>query len=263
MLSILSPFLAAKVAEPLFFKPLRFGIPEREKDFRSKALQGAHQTADGKINWFHLPGLGPRILFVHGWSGRGSQFAPLMEAASAKGADIYAFDAPGHGEEQLGRTDMLAFVRSIEWMNETFGPFHWAVGHSLGGMALWNALDRGLPLHTLVNIGSPASIEGVILDFVHAIGAREVVVDRMLNLLQKKYQIEPSSLSPVSIATKHPHLKGGMLHATDDGDVPLQHAEQLSAVWKQGQLYRYEGLGHRRILRDPEVINQCLSLLGV
>lgn len=263
MLSTLSPSLAAKVAEPLFFKPLRFPIPEREHHFRNKALRGAHSTADGQIDWFHLPGVGPKLLFVHGWSGRGSQFAPLMEAACEKGADIYTFDAPGHGEESLGRTDMLAFVRSIEWMNETFGPFHLAVGHSLGGMALWNAVDRGLPLHTLVNIGSPASIEGVILDFVHAIGAREVVVDRMLDLLRKKYQIEPSSLSPVSIASKHPHLKGGMLHATNDGDVPIQHAEQLEKVWEQGKLFRYEGLGHRRILRDAEVIHQCLSLLGV
>ena len=262
-LSTISPKLAARLAEPLFFRPLRFPVPEREMHFRKSAISGFHKNEDGRIHWFHIPGAGRNLLFVHGWSGRGSQFANMMEAAAESGYNVYTFDAPGHGEELKKRTDMLAFVRAILWMNEEFGPFELAVGHSLGGMALWNAYAQGLPLKKLVNIGSPSSIEGVLGDFVNAIGARLRVRDHMLQTLAAKYEIEPATLSPVSIVRESKVLKGALVHDEDDHDVPIVHAEALAKVWTEADFIRSSGLGHRRILRDQEVIRRCLQVLSV
>lgn len=255
--------LASKLAEPLFFRPLHFPVPEREMHFRHSADQGVHQGPDGKIHWFHKSGGDKKLLFVHGWSGRGSQFAPMMEAAANRGFSVHTFDAPGHGDERLPRTDMLAFVRSILWMNAEFGPFELAVGHSLGGMALWNAYDQGLPLKRLVNIGSPSSIKGVLGDFVSAIGARKVVREHMLKTLKHKYTIEPHTLSPVSIVCKAPVLKGLLVHDEDDRDVPISHAVEMNRKWKEARFIRTSGLGHRRILRDATVIDECLDFLDV
>lgn len=260
-LSRISPKLASKVAEPLFFRPLRFPIPKRELPFREEAINGIHRSDMGEIHWFHMPGNGQKILFVHGWSGRGSQFAPLMEMASEEGFDVYTFDAPGHGKEVLKRTDMLSFVHSIQWMNEKFGPFHLAVGHSLGGMALWNAINAGLPIYKLINIGSPSSIKGVLSDFVNAIGAKPIVVDRLLEKLGKNYQLEPRELSPVHIVQSHQEVKGLLLHDEDDGDVPIEHALKMAEEWTNASFIRTKGLGHRRILRDEKILKECLHFL--
>lgn len=262
-LSALSPSLAARVADPLFFKPIKFPIHDREKPFRAEAESGKNKTDLGTTHWFRLPGEREKILFVHGWSGRGSQFFELMYSLNALGYDVYTFDAPGHGEEVLKRTDMPTFVKSIHWMNHTFGPFHKAVGHSLGGMALWNAIREGVPITRMINIGSPSSIHGVIGDFAKAINARPVVVDRMVENLGKQYNVEPSIFNSVNIAPQNKQVEGLLVHDEGDGDVPIVHAEALSGVWSNSQFIRTTGLGHRKILRDPEVVKACTKFMDV
>jgi pimeloyl-ACP methyl ester carboxylesterase len=53
-----------------------------------------------------------------------------------------------------------------------------------------------------------------------------------------------------------------IIHDRDDRDVPWQEGEAVARAWPHARFLRTEGLGHRRILRDPEVIDRVLRFLG-
>jgi pimeloyl-ACP methyl ester carboxylesterase len=55
-----------------------------------------------------------------------------------------------------------------------------------------------------------------------------------------------------------------VLVVADEGDLetPIAGAERLAAAWPRAELLRTEGLGHRRILRDPEVISRVVGFLS-
>ena len=54
-----------------------------------------------------------------------------------------------------------------------------------------------------------------------------------------------------------------VLHSADDGDVPIEGGEQVSARWRGAEFVAFDGLGHRRILRAPEVIASAVEFLTV
>ena len=56
-------------------------------------------------------------------------------------------------------------------------------------------------------------------------------------------------------------LPGLIVHDRGDRDVPVAHAERLQHSWPDARLMLTEGLGHRRILRDPEVIAAAVDFL--
>jgi pimeloyl-ACP methyl ester carboxylesterase len=53
-----------------------------------------------------------------------------------------------------------------------------------------------------------------------------------------------------------------VIHDREDRDVPYEHGRQIAAAWPGAQLLTTTGLGHRAILRDPEVVRRTLTFLG-
>ena len=53
-----------------------------------------------------------------------------------------------------------------------------------------------------------------------------------------------------------------VIHDVDDREVPFATAEQWVNNSRDARLSRTTGLGHRRILRDPEVIAQAVAFMG-
>jgi pimeloyl-ACP methyl ester carboxylesterase len=52
-----------------------------------------------------------------------------------------------------------------------------------------------------------------------------------------------------------------IIHDPTDADVPFADAEAIAASWPDARLYVTEGLGHRRILRDRDVIAMATSFI--
>ncbi len=52
-----------------------------------------------------------------------------------------------------------------------------------------------------------------------------------------------------------------IIHDEQDREIPFEGGEALSKVWKNSKLVRTNGLGHRRILRDSQVISKAVEYL--
>ncbi|HET7505519.1 MAG TPA: hypothetical protein VFK02_31075 [Kofleriaceae bacterium] len=50
-----------------------------------------------------------------------------------------------------------------------------------------------------------------------------------------------------------------VIHDRDDREVPFAHGERLAARWHGARLQATSGLGHRRILRDDQVVAEVVA----
>jgi len=250
VLSTISTGLATRFALKLFFKPLKFPIPAREKAFRNTAERHDLLTKNAKdFTAFELAGPGEKIVLIHGWSGRASQFFEIMEGLNNLGFHVVAIEAPGHGENLGAEYNLLDFVDALEEADLRFGPFYNAVGHSLGGLALFNNLKRKAQYEKLVIMGSPASIRNVVSDFSGNLQMNDAVTDRIIETIEKRYDLNVKENSSDYLCQYY-NPQGLIIHDEDDQDVPILNAHQLHSKWKKSDLLVSKGLGHRRILMD-------------
>lgn len=255
-----APKLALKLAVKLFFRPIPFKTPDQEKKWQKKASVKTLSAAGMKFTLYRWRRKGPKVLLIHGWSGRGTQFYKLIKRLLQSGYQPYAIDAPGHGRYPAKKTDLLKFVQAIEVVNKEFGPFYALIGHSLGGVAIANAVIRGVSAQKLVVIGSPALISHTVKDFCKRIGATEITEYALYKKLKEIYgdNIQDYSLATIASGISIPSL---IIHDTDDEDVNYSEAILTHQNWPGSRLHTTSGLGHRRVLKDKAVIRKILKFL--
>ena len=55
---------------------------------------------------------------------------------------------------------------------------------------------------------------------------------------------------------------GLVIHDLEDLDVPIAEAQALADRWQGAKLYTTTGLGHRRILEDPAVVEEIATFFS-
>jgi len=261
ILQKINPAWATAFALRLFFKPIAFPYPQREKPWLDKWLARDLEVQGRSVRFYHLPGSGKRVLLVHGWSGRGTQMAWIAQALNEKNLDVWIMDGPGHGQSERGPSSLFDFMHAIHEAHRVLGTFHYGIGHSLGGLALLGAGVRGIAWEKLVMIGTPNRISDVIHRFCNTLRVNEKVEQRMVQFLEQKYRDAVDSWAAERLLSEA-DFPGMIVHDEQDFDVPLTDTEQMIAHWPSGQIYRTAGLGHRRILLDQKVIKKVVSYVA-
>ncbi len=219
------------------------------------------QKINKKVMLYQYGTSDKKILLVHGWSGRGTQLYKIADELLKAGYSTISFDAPAHGKSPGKTTIMADFVETILEINQQFGPFEAAVGHSLGGMSLLNSVKKGLEIHNLVIIGSGDIVQDILDDFVAKLELKPNIGSRLRMYFEKKYRLEMDSFSGYKSAMEItiPVL---VMHDKNDAEVPVSAAIHIHKHLKNGKLYLTEGLGHRKILGNPEVIEKVVRFIN-
>ena len=213
-----------------------------------------HVTSINKSVVVYKYGTGQRrILLVHGWSGRGTQLCKIAAELVKKDFEIISFDAPAHGKSKGSQTIMLEFIATIHQIAEIYGPFEAAVGHSLGGMSLLAAVDRGLKINKLVTIGAADKVSDIMIDFVRKLKLKPIQSELLRELFEATYKETMESLSG-SVSAKGVTIPVLVIHDQDDAEVSVGCAVQIEMTLSNGQLMITQGLGHRKILGDRGVV---------
>ncbi len=256
------PPMAVKMAKKFFFTPFKFPRPERELKTAEQAQRQELMIGKKRITVYTWGKGDKKILMVHGWAGRATQFFKIKNYLLSRGFQVVAFDAPAHGENtDVEQTHMLEFVESIERVNMTFGPFYGAVGHSLGGLAIINAYNKGFKVEKLAVIAAPCSIANVIRDFTRRIGAGERTEKGLIAHLIANYEVPLEHYSGQEQAPTV-KAKGLIVHDIHDHDVSVEESRMLHKAWKGSMLHVTKRLGHRRILLDKDAVVKVADFFG-
>lgn len=258
-LGALSPRIAARIGWTLFW---RVGAPVavRTED------QAIHDSAvvswlriNGKLVSVYTWGTGPAvILLVHGWRSRASRFGPLVEALAGEGRTIVSFDAPGHGDSGGTTTNVFEEAEVIRQLAERHGRFESIVGHSFGVLATFHAMRLGVTAQRLVSVAGVHSLDHLISTFARTIGLPRRAAARMRNRIERElFTLSPFTWSRVVSSLDDPSTSVPLLvvHDSTDRWVGSQQAAAIEAGHAgPTSTVLTEGLGHNRILTDPDTI---------
>lgn len=253
-----APPLASRVAARVFMTPPRHRRAHARWEELGDPTPFALEVHGETVRGVRL-GHGPAVLLAHGWGGRGDQLAafapPLVEA----GCSVVAFDGPAHGASTGRRTSMPELAEAISEVATRFGV-RAAIAHSLGGAAVALALHRGLPLDAVVLVAPPRTPIEFLDAFSTALGLRAGTREAVRARLERRVGVRMDELAVPRLATglRTPAL---VAHDRADREVPWDDGAAIAEAWPGAQLVSTDGLGHRRILRDPRIVAEATSFV--
>ena len=261
-LNFFSENLAVKYAAFLFSIPIKFRRPDRENEyFLSSIHKKIYIPEVGKnIMTYELVASGPKVLLVHGWSGRGTQMHALAKECHKEGMNVFSFDLPAHGQSSSSTTLIPEVVKCVRSLYQKIGPFDYAIGHSIGGICIMNSLRFGDMYKKMVTISSPHVNVDMFKDFIFKIGLKEKSLNKLLNVFKSKVGSDVESYDLIKCA-KISNTPTLILHCDDDRDIPVECSKESIKHFKKGKLIITKGLGHRRILRNKNIVKSVVSFL--
>ena len=202
----------------------------------------------------------PPVLLVHGWAGDAQQWRALGDRLAAAGFDPVLVDLPAHGRSDGRRSTLPQWVRALFALTAAHGPWHAVAAHSLGALAAAHALAQGLPAGRLAMVATSPPPRQFLRWFAGVLGPGESLAQRMQARIEQReglplQHFEADWLGP---RLKQPTL---LVHDTDDRTAPLAGAQRLGTAIAGARFQTTQGLGHRRILADPMVLDGLVEHL--
>jgi len=262
LISFFSIRLVTMYASKLFTTPIKHRTPKRELEMEQKSIQKLIPipVINKKVVVYQYGKSQKKVLLVHGWSGRGTQLCKIADELLKSGYSTISFDAPAHGKSPGNSTTMVDFITSILEIDKLFGPFDVAIGHSLGGMSVLNAIKEGLYVNRAILIGSGDKVSDILDDFIRKLELKPEMSKQLCLYFEKKYDVKMDdycaykAASNISIPTL-------VIHDENDPEVSVKAGINIHQHLKNGELMLTKQLGHRKILADRLVIEKIINFI--
>lgn len=264
LLSKTAPGVASRVAADLFMKPRRFPTPPREQAILAQGTPFTVRLGASREVRAWRFGEGSPVLLAHGWEGRGSQLTPFVAPLVERGYSVVTFDAPGHGASPGSRSSLPHFAWAVRGVADSVGAPHAIIAHSLGCAAATLALRDGLTAGRLVFISPPLNPRDYAARFGDALGLDAATIEGLQMHIEERFARKWSDYSLEETA-RHMTTPLLVVHDREDRDTFWSEGAALAQAWPGARLMTTQGLGHRRILRDKNVIadvTQFIDLLS-
>lgn len=258
----LAPTVAARIAYRQLATPPRapvgtWPVPLRAQTRARRLASGAGEIA--VYEW----GRGPAVLLVHGWGANATHMGRLVLPLVSAGFRVIAFDAPAHGHSSGRTTDMVEFAGAVAVVARDAGPLHAVIGHSFGAaMAMYAVRDWGMAAPRLVLASSFHHCHWFLQMFAQHVGLTNEVQQRVRDMFTQRYygRFDLGRMSVVEMA-RQARVPTLLVHDETDREVPFEHALALVAALPGAQFKATHGLGHHRVVRNPEVIRRVVAFL--
>ncbi len=256
-----SPSLAARAAGALFRLPPRHKTTAVERRLLASGRRRFLAAGAGRVavwSW----GEGPPILLVHGWGSRGVRLHSFIEPIVAAGRSAVTFDAPGHGESDGRLSSLPQFVEALGVAAGEIGPVRTVIAHSMGGAAAALAIRNGLAVERAVFLAPAANPGAYTRRFAQALGISSQVRELMERRFERRFGYRweefdvPSQVRSFTTALL-------LFHDSEDREVAWTDGEAIARAWPGARLVTTRGLGHKRIVHDPEVVARAVAFLTV
>jgi alpha-beta hydrolase superfamily lysophospholipase len=278
--ALAAPALAGRLAFDLFS---RTDPPEPATD-KARALMASAQAemaqarrfmvevAGGTVAMHHFAPTaapsGARYLLIHGWGSRIDYLQALVGGLRQAGAEVVGLDLPGHGGSSGRRLTVPMGLAAIDAAWQQFGGFDAMVGHSFGGycaaMAAAGPSDWVRPLkpQKLALVAAPVAAEPMFADFGHMLALSSRARRALDNAVEMIAGRPVEFFAADTMLARRPDLPVLVLHAEDDKEVGAAEARRYAAAGPHVRLDWMNGLGHRRIVSAPAVVERITQFLS-
>ncbi|MBC5782547.1 alpha/beta hydrolase [Ramlibacter sp. USB13] len=253
------PALATRAAVRLFCTPLPPKWLQRRAAWAAdwKVAQWPFEDAQLTVYTQAAQPHGPVALLVHGWGGHARQLLPLAESLAQHGLRPVLLEMPAHGRSAGSTSNLPQFARAIDYavgrLQQEGHEIGLLAAHSLGANAAAYAASRGIGIGKLVLLAPPASPRNYTRYFAQVFGLSETTRAAMQKHIEAREGVlmqhfEPRAVAPrIRVPTLVVHDRGDAINAFTDG-------QAFAQAIQGAQLLPTEGLGHRKLLKDPAVV---------
>lgn len=211
-------------------------------------------------------GTGPTVYLVHGWGGASTQLLPLVTPLVSKGHRVVTFDALSHGASDPGelgprRTTIPEMARALTAAVKEHGQPHAVIAHSAGAAATFFALRDGLRPHRLVFLAPMTQPTDLTKVFAATLGFGERI---RIGMTERVARTAGAPWDDFDIPTQVTRITPPpLLTVHDPADRETRYADSFAVakVWPDAELVTVKGLGHWRILRDPDTITRAVEFV--
>lgn len=220
-----------------------------------------HGHALHAVTW----GTGEPVYLVHGWGGRSEQLGGFVAPLVAAGHRVIAFDGPGHGASPAGSrprsTTIPELADALRAAVAEHGRPHAVIAHSMGAAVAAHAVRAGLRPAALVLLAPAADPRWVLDQFVRRLGAGPRVRAGLERAVVRRVGLPWETFHVPSLHRSTPVPPTLVVHDAADREVGPEHGRAIADAWPGARLLPTEGLGHRRLLRDPTVIDEAVRFV--
>lgn len=274
LLEATAPPLGARLAERLWFRlPPR---PTAGSRTRRSPVGGRELV----VTWEDLtvhgvaygPERAPTAYLVHGWGGwwqqLGGHVQPLVEA----GYRVVAYDAPSHGSSPPGRhgarsSTILEMAEALSAVARHEGAPDLVVAHSIGApVSLWSGVD-GTVARAYAFLAPASTVASMVGWFRSALAVGPRSADELVRRVERRVGHPVSDFDTVRLAGRLVTTAGMTpallaVHDPADPETPVSGSTSLAAAWPGASLHLVDGLGHRRLLWDRDVVATVADFAG-
>jgi pimeloyl-ACP methyl ester carboxylesterase len=215
-------------------------------------------------------GEGPPIYLVHGWGGWGLQLAAHIQPLVDAGFRVIAYDAPSHGDSAPGRegkgtSTLLELADALKAVVADQGPPYGVVAHSLGAPATALAMRDGLDVERVVFIATATDFTELLDQLEASLGFGPRIRAGFLRRFEARFgpmdSFRMQAVIP-AVSARNPLPPLLVVHDRSDLETSYQGSVDVVDLWPGARLETSEGLGHRRVLRDPDLVKKAVEFLA-
>ncbi len=251
----LAPRATKKIILKRFFKPKTYDLTPLEKEYLENGTS-FHIYVHGKKIQCWKWGIGPGLLFVHGWNGRGINFTYFFKSFIDAGFSVITYDAPAHGESEGQVTNYFELTDTVRsFLDPSHGlNIQGIIAYSIGASAAINCISKDKPSIDAVLIAPALKLKEILFNAFNYHGVPEIVYRNLVGEMERFYGYDVHQDNPYVLAKIIPS-KMLIVHDMDDRTIPYRDSKILSEKTDNVFLHTTQGLGHKRILRDKEVVD--------
>lgn len=263
MMGGISPELTGRLAHFLWYRTMKRPWTKEERSIMETAHTHVHQYKGKSVQVYEW-GQGPSVLLVHGWSGHSGQMSSLAQALVKQGYRVTAFDAPGHGRSSGRRTDIEEISELIQRLGHQADEVNGlaaVISHSFGGMSVMKAIADGLNTRSVVCISPPKDINTLLNQYTTTLMLSNTVTKVLKRLLEQRFGSDVWIKFSIIEWAKSATMPGLIVHDAKDRFVSVENGQQIHRDWTGSKYLETSGLGHSRILKDENVIQQVAKFI--
>jgi pimeloyl-ACP methyl ester carboxylesterase len=217
------------------------------------------------------------IICVHGWEGRGTNFFKFIPKLTQKGFRVLAPDFPMHGNTGGTETGCHVFGFALNCILNYIKEPAILLVHSLGNGATCTNYyisddETRNQIKGFVGIGVPDKFTDYITNFGRMVGLDDYTNNLFLDKNSERLGIDVKFFV-VSATIKYFNFPCLIVHDDKDKEVSIDWAVNSSKfipekfqTYKIGDkeypcLHKTSGLGHRRIMRDDNVVDVVVDFI--
>lgn len=262
-----APGLGARWAERIWFTLPRPSAQPEPRNAGSAPGTPFALDVDGHKVIGEVWGDGPAIYLIHGWAGHRGQLAAFVSPLVGHGYRVVAFDAPSHGGSAPGAygprsSSIPEFAAALSAVVATHGPAHAIIAHSMGGTAAAVALCDGLRAGRVAMLAPMASPVTYARQFASVLGFGERTYRRLVARVERRVGAPMRQFDVPELGRAVAMPPTLIVHDRDDTSTPVTDGAAIAAAWSGSRLHVTSGLGHRRLLRDPDVVDEVVDFVA-